>query len=659
MKDFLFGAAYYDEYMPYDRIDDDFKLLKEGGFNVVRIAESTWSSLEPSDGVFDFTHIDRMLDAAQKYGIKVIVGTPTYAIPSWLDKKYPDIIAETKAGKGIYGARQQNDLTNPDYLRYCERIIRKLTEHVAKHPCVIGYQLDNETRSAGAASIRTQKIFINKLKEKYKDIDLFNKEFGLDYWSNRISSWEDFPDIRGTINQSLSAAYKGFLRETVTGFIKWQAMIVNEYKKPEQFITNNLDYSWTTHSFGLQPLTDQADVAEYLDITGTDIYHPSAGDFTGREIAFCSGISRSLKKAPYIVLETQAQGNPGWLPYRGQLRLAAYSHIAGGACGILYWHFHSIHNAIESYWKGILSHDLLPNETYKELTDFKKEFDTISHKALISYKNNRIAILIDTASLVGLEEFPISSDLDYNTILRNLYDTLYDLNLECDFVYKEDDLTEYDLIIVPALYSADDKCLEKIRDFIYRGGHVLMTFKSCFSNNNLKIYPDRQPHGMTDCTGACYDMFTVPNEEIRVKIDGVSYPVTHWMELLKPDRAEVIAYYDHPMRKDYAAITRNRYGEGQITYLGCNLSKDGLKALIIKVLKAAGLSLSENTYPCIVRTGYNKAGRRIHYFFNYSSDTIKAVYEGNTGTEILTGKALHKGDNFNMNPWTVVIIEEA
>jgi beta-galactosidase len=56
-------------------------MMKKAGINVVRIAESTWSTLEPQENTFDFSHIDRVLDAMHKAGIAVIIGTPTYAVP--------------------------------------------------------------------------------------------------------------------------------------------------------------------------------------------------------------------------------------------------------------------------------------------------------------------------------------------------------------------------------------------------------------------------------------------------------------------------------------------------------------------------------------------------------------------------------------------------
>ena len=92
MEELLYGAAYYDEYMPYERLDKDISMMKKAGINVIRIAESTWSTEEPEEGVFDFSHVTKVLDACEREGLYVIVGTPTYAIPAWMAKAYPCLL---------------------------------------------------------------------------------------------------------------------------------------------------------------------------------------------------------------------------------------------------------------------------------------------------------------------------------------------------------------------------------------------------------------------------------------------------------------------------------------------------------------------------------------------------------------------------------------
>ena len=146
MNELLYGVAYYDEYMPYERLQKDMEMMRAANINVIRIAESTWASEEPENGVFNFTHVERALRAAQAAGISVIVGTPTYAVPPWLAAEHPEIIAVTPRGQGKYGARQNMDITSPAYRFHAERVIRRLMECVQKYPNVIGFQLDNETK---------------------------------------------------------------------------------------------------------------------------------------------------------------------------------------------------------------------------------------------------------------------------------------------------------------------------------------------------------------------------------------------------------------------------------------------------------------------------------------------------------------------------------
>ena len=659
LKSTLFGSAYYDEYMPYDRIDTDFQMMKDAGFNVIRIAESTWSTWEPSDDVYDFSHLHRMLDKATEYGINVIVGTPTYAIPPWLYKKYPDIMAVTSNGPLLYGHRQLHDITNPHFRFHAERIIRKLMEEVRDYDCVIGYQLDNETRAADAASYATQKLFIDKMKKKYPDINEFNKEFGLDYWSNKIDSWEDFPDIRGTINGSLSAAYKRFLRDEITDYLSWQASIIREYKREEQFITHNFDYSWIGHSFGIQPLVNQFDAAKCMDIAGVDIYHPCKDELTGATISFGGAVGRALKKDNYLVLETEAQGRSDWLAYKGQLRMNAYSHLASGALSVMYWHWHSIHNSFETYWKGILSHNLKANATYKELSDFRHEMLKIEDRIRGLKKVNKVAIIIDNQSLTGIEEFPVRDDsgLDYNHILRWFYDACYELNIECDLVSVEDTFDKYQMLIVPALYSASCETLNKIKDYIYSGGHAIIGFKSGFSDEEIKVYHDTEPHILTEAAGIHYDQYTNP-DNVSITIDNKQYEVMEWMELLCSDGADVIASYDHKYYKDYAAITGNDYGKGRATYIGCYFSKEGLKSIISSEAKKAGIDTPNLTFPIIKKSGVNQYGNKVNYYFNYSSNETDFIYDGGNGISLLDNKKVNTKDVVKLGDWNLVVIEE-
>ncbi|ETZ24906.1 beta-galactosidase [Pedobacter sp. V48] len=150
--DILYGAAYYHEYLPTERLDEDVRLMKAAGINFVRLGESTWQLWEPQEGVFKFDWMDRVVDKMHKAGIKVIMGTPTYSIPAWLYKKHPEITVINENGEQQkYGMRQNVDLSNPVFNVYCEKIIKQIVDHYKNNQAVIGYQLDNETHAKAAS----------------------------------------------------------------------------------------------------------------------------------------------------------------------------------------------------------------------------------------------------------------------------------------------------------------------------------------------------------------------------------------------------------------------------------------------------------------------------------------------------------------------------
>lgn len=680
-----FGAAYYSEYLPYDRVEKDMEMMEKAGMNVIRIAESTWSTLEPQEGVYDFTHIDRMLNAAACHHISVIVGTPTYAVPTWLVKKYPDILAITQNGRERYGHRQNMDITDPDYLSHAERVIRVLMEHVKDVPHVIGYQLDNETKSYGTAGPRVQAMFVDYLKENFPDINDFNHEFGLDYWSNRVNDWDDFPDVRGTINQSLASEFCKFQRSLVTKFLSWQADIVREYKRDDQFITQNFDFDWTTHSIGYQSQVDQYDASRCMTVAGADIYHPSNEELTGAEITVCGNISRSLKKDNYLILETEAQGLTPWLPYPGQLRLQAYSHIANGSNSVMYWHWHSIHNAIESYWKGVLSHDFSENETYREAVVIGNEWNKIGSHLKNLKKENKIAIMLDNASLTGFTQFPLekAGANGYNTVMRWFSDALYRLNIEYDMISsREQDFSGYECLIVPALYSAPESLLLALDSYVRNGGHLITTFRSGFSDEYLKIYPDMQPHILHECLGLHYDQFTHPHhvDIVPVQSDVMAAAQEHfshpddsafsltssaceWMELITCDTAVPVLKYSHPAYERYAAAAKNQYGNGSTLYFGTMFENDELlESVLLSFLHETGFSggdLSSDAphYPLIVKRGINDSGKELCYYLNYSKDPVSVTHRGKDGIELVSETSIVCGDKIDLGGWGVAVVE--
>jgi beta-galactosidase len=664
----LFGAAYYEEYSPTDRLGEDVRMMKATGITVVRIAESTWGTLEPQEGEFDFSHVDRVLNAMDNAGIKVIVGTPTYAIPTWLARKHPDVLAITPRGPGEYGRRQNMDITNPNFRVAAQRVIVALIDHVKDHPSVIGYQVDNETKSYDTSGPNVQAAFVEWMRARYPDLAVLNKEFGLDYWSNRINRWEDFPSANGSINASLSGAFAEFQRGLVTDYLAWQAGLVRQHSRSDQFITHNFDLDWRGYSYGVQSEVNHFAAARSLDIAGIDIYHPTQDHLTGTEIALGGDIARSIRGGQnYLLIETEAQGFPDWTPYPGQLRLQAFSHIASGANMVEYWHWSSTNNAFETYWRGLLSQDNKPNPTYEEAGTIGRDLGRLGPELVNMRKQNQIAIYVSNKALTAFNAFRFgwASRTTYNDVMRPFYDALYRMNEEVDFIDPSStELSRYKLIIVPALYAASDGEIERLNAFANAGGHLIYTFKSGFSDENVKVRSTTQPGLIAEAAGVSYNQFAIPE---AVSLEGDPYHVgtsdnsaRWWMELLTPTTATTLARYHHPVWGKYAAITRNTYGKGEVEYIGF-MPPDALAEKILEeAVKRANLWGPQQIlhFPIIMRSGILANGHAVHYVLNYSAASTKANYGFPTGQDLLSGDQVQGDATISLPPWGVAIIEE-
>jgi beta-galactosidase len=664
MDTVLYGVAYYPEYMPYERMEKDVDLMQKAGISVVRMGESSWGLWEPEEGKFEFAWMDRVINRMQQAGIRVIMGTPTYSIPAWMYKKHPEIVVRKLGGQPwYYGLRQGADLSNPTYRFYCERIIRKLLEHYKDNPNVIGWQIDNETSSAGAANPDVQVGFKDYLKTKFKTVDELNRVWGLNYWGQRMNDWSELPPRDGIINPGWKLEWERYMRSLTTDFLAWQAGIVNDYKRPDQFITH--DFAGPP-----RPEVDEREVAHVLDIPAVNPYHGTQDQFDGEGSSFAGDYTRSLKPSNYLVTETNAEAI-GWdskeqfPPYDGQLRLDLYTHASSGANMVEYWHWHSIHYGQETYWKGVLGHDLEPGRTYDEVSRIAHELQRVGPEIVNLKRTSRVAILYSDDSQYGIEFMPFSDRVTYRTVMHQMYHALYRGNVGVDFVFPDStNLADYKVIVVPPLYIASDALLNRLVDYVHSGGNLVVTFKSGFTNEFDTVRWTVPPGPLRQAAGFHYQEFSSLREPLPLKGDpfhvATGNKVSEWAEMIIPDTAQGLAYYDHPFFGKYPAITRNRFGSGTLTYEGTVLSEELQEKVLLEVLHFAGLTSSDQQLPEAIRVkhGLNGRGQKIHYYFNYSSQPQTLSYAYAPGSDLLKQKPIFPSQKMTLAPWDLAIIEE-
>jgi beta-galactosidase len=670
----LYGAAYYHEYMPYERLDKDVQMIKAAGFNVVRLGESTWSLWEPEDGRFDYAWMDRVVDAMGKAGIKVIMGTPTYSIPAWMAHQHPEILA-TKFNGAVnrYGMRQNMNTDAPAYRFYAERLIRRIAAHYEDNPNVIGWQVDNETGSYGAANDDVFIRFQHYLEKKFGTPENLSRAWFLNYWGQNLHTWEDLPRPDAAQSTGYKLEWSRWSQMRVTDFLHWQAQLVRECAGPRQFVTH--DFSGSLHA----DVNEEA-VASRLDVAGVNIYHwGTQDDYNGADQKLQGDFTRSLKGRNFLVTETNAQSTDWsssfqYPPYDGQFREDVYTHLSNGADMVEYWHWASIHANQETYWKGVLSHDLEPNRAYAEMRRTGQELQKIGQRLVGLRIHNEVAILWSRDSLNAINDMPFAKSsqwggggnhADYGSQVRQIHRALYDLNVGTDFVFPDtQDLSAYKVLIVPMLYVADDALLQRIAGFVRQGGHLVMTFKSGFANEYAAVRPTMAPGPLRPVLGFHYQEFSNLAQPLALKGDpfqaSADNQVRYWAEFLQMDSAKALAWYDHPFFGRWPAITSNQYGKGKAVYEGSYLS-DGLqKAVLRSVLQERGLNGPDQQLPSHIqaRTGVNRFGKTIRYYFNYSSAPASFQYRHKAGTDLLTSRAVKADGTVDLAPWDLAIVEE-
>ena len=656
----LYGAAYYHEYMPTERLDEDIRMMKEAGLTVVRVGESSWALFEPQEGVFEFAWMDRIIDKMHAAGIKVMLGTPTYSIPAWMAHRYPEVLAEhTNGGKAYYGIRQNMDFTNLTYRYLCERIIRKMMEHYAKHPAIIGYQVDNEVEARGVNNHDYFVGFRNHVKNKFGgDLKLLTKEWGMNYWSMNINTWEEFYTRDGVTNPSYKNEWERYNRKCLADFINWQCDIVNEYKRPDQFVMHCFMPAF--HNI------DQVESFKKMQYPAINVYHPVQDGQDGQRIAYAGDFMRTVAKGNYLIAETNAQAT-GWdsrgqfPPYDGQLRQNVYSHLASGSNMVEYWHWHTLHYGQETYWRGVIGQDLQPNRISREFAVTAKELKSIGSKLVNLKKDNKAAILYSHDSYHALGFMPYTRRAQYPIDL--VHQALYFQNIETDIIPCDTwmDFSQYKLLVIPPLYVATDELLNKIDRFVKDGGQVVMLYKSGYCNEHSAVRAMLAPGPLRQACGFYYQEYsTIASLDLKDNAFDLknTRPISEWYEFLILETAKPLAYADHPFFGKWPVITENAYGKGNLFYVGTYPSVELLEKVVRLAAVKAGIVTNDEHFPVIFRSGKNASGKQIRYVFNYSGQDRDIRYPFAAGKELLSGKNISNGQTVSLKPWDVLIVEE-
>lgn len=595
----IFGACYYPEHWERSEWEHQAKLMREAGFNTVRMGDFAWGIMEPEEGKFDFSLFDEAIDILAREGIKTILCTPTAAPPKWLVNKY-DILQRDRYGRAEnWGSRREGCANSSVYREKSVIIAEKMAKHFAQNSNIIAWQIDNEFgchASTHCYCENCRKAFGRWLKRKYGTIENLNKSWGTVFWSLQYASFDDIilpvynscePENAHSWshNPSLDLEYRRFASDSWVEYQGLQIEAVRKYTdKP------------VTHNFmGHFSDIDYYKLAGNLDFVAWDNYPDNQwGSSEYEYVSMAHENMRGVKNRNFIVMEQQS-GPCGWdimgaAPEPGQLRLWTYQALAHGGEGIVYFRFRALNYGMEQYWYGVLDHDGIPRRRYYEIQATGRELKKLE-PYITGAKNKYDALIVKSYDNVWAHEIKRHTDkFDYRDLLYAYYKANTDLNINT--AVSMENYEEYKVVYMPAYNIVHLGEIVKITDYVHNGGTLVTTFRSGTRDTYNNLSAKTLPCEFAELAGIEVEEFTALRKTAH--IDGiVSSKVRMWCDIINPTTAETLCTYSDCYFKGKAAVTVNSFGKGKVYYIGCDLETEALEHLVRYISENSGIEITD------------------------------------------------------------------
>lgn len=369
------GANYHPHDVPPEQWARDIHLMKEAGFNVVRLSPLAWDSFEPSDGQFQFGWADQVMDMLHEAGIKVILDISVRPAPIWLQKKYPSISITNSEGDLLYpNHRYMEDVGDPMYQQYALRLTDAISKRYAKHPALLAFGIDNESGDGQISYSETvRKRFVDWLKDKYTNTANLNTAWAGQRWSRRIN---DFDEVGLPLSGSIVGPpervldFRRFLSDEINNFLFKVIDVVNTNAPGVLTNTNAWYYSGRKY-FDYVPMAYSGKMTR-----------EGNGFYPGTSLISNTGLYRALFNISRIQFESDT---PFWCnefvsmnAVPQSVRKYAYATLMYGNQMVCGWTWQTMHGGEEQYFLGLMDWDGQLSRRYYEYKQIAEEFNKIA-----------------------------------------------------------------------------------------------------------------------------------------------------------------------------------------------------------------------------------------------------------------------------------------
>jgi beta-galactosidase len=352
-------------------------------------------------------------------------------------------------------------------------------------------------------------------------------------------------------------------------------------------------------------------------------------------------------------------------PQPGELRKICYQQLAHGADGQIWFRWRTCTVGREQYWHGLLGHDGKANRRYREAAQVAREYRKLAPYLAGTTPRPPVAILYDYDSIWALKFQPGYPEAGHPEAIKRYYHALFRAGVNADIVRPGDDLGGYKLVLAPHLHVLPDAVANQLVNFVRGGGVLLADCRTAVKDKTNLAYDRTLPGLLSPALGieiGEYESLSLGiSDKETTKYDmqsdelGGTYTALHYADWITPTTAKALARYNQPYLKEFAAVTRNEFGDGVGWYVGTIVEDAGFyDKLIARILQDAKIQpLAKPPSGVELATRQNSQRQLLFVINHMADDQTVEVPDGNR--ELLSDE--QTGTTVKLKPFGVAVIE--
>jgi len=668
-----YGGDYNPDQWPEEVWDDDVRLMKKAGVNLVSVGIFSWAKIETSEGVYDFDWLDRIINKLGEAGIAVDLASATASPPMWLTQAHPEVLWKDYRGDVCQpGARQHWRPTSPVFREYALKLCRAMAEHYKGNPYVVAWHVSNEygCHNRFDYSEDAERAFRKWCEERYGTIDEVNDAWGTAFWAQRMNDFTEIVPPRfigdgNFMNPGKLLDFKRFSSDALKAFYVAERDALAEIT-PDLPLTTNFMVS------AAGSVLDYDDWGREVDFVSNDHYF-IPGEAHLDELAFSASLVDGIaRKDPWFLMEHSTSA-VNWRPvnYRkepGQLVRDSLAHVAMGADAVCYFQWRQSKAGAEKFHSAMVPHAGEDSAVFRDVCELGADLNTLADNGLLGTKlaKSKVAVVFDYESEWATEHTATPTQKVHHVDEPlQWFRALADHGVTADVVPVSSNWDEYEVAVLPSVYILSEETTRRVRDYVANGGRLIVTYYTGLSDEKDHVWLGGYPGSIRDVVGVRVEEFMPMGDDFP----GVPSRLGLSNGAVARDIADVIGSVDgsatvlETFRDDpwtgmdgAPAIVANTFGEGRSVYVGARLGRDGIAKSLPEIFESLGMAETGENDSRVLRVEREGSdGSRFVFSFNRTHEAVQIPFEGKI---VVSSFAEVSGENVSIKPNGVIVTKQ-